>query len=1221
MRNLQFVLISLLCIMIIIPLDNMPLKTSSAATIDVSQMSPKNIVRGSSEINLLFSYDPSEKKIITQDLNQYKPSKIHFYRNFPVGLVTLPMKTFSQIKKTSPELYSRLHLSQRIKVLPSLEDFQSQIKGKNQLPSYTPPSEIINATKLWNNGIDGSKVKIAIIDSGISSNLPNQDFKGRIVYEKSFIEDEEDTQDFHGHGTHVAGIAAGAGLFKGIAPNADLLNLKAADMSGHSTQEAMLAAIDEAINQEVHVISISIGFGRSSPWGSGDELTLAVDKAVDAGIVVVVAAGNEGSEDELASISSPASSKKVITVGATNGSSNVASYSSRGPSFNYKVDPDVVAPGTQILAPLAPGGILELAYESLVGVELGDYITLSGTSMATPVVSGAVALLKHQFPQITPSAIRAALQESAVDLQESYYTQGSGLVNVGKASTILEQSKQTGGFALISSLPKAKNDKPVEFAERIAFPGDHTQIGMSFVTGKGGSISWDISNSIEKFVIFNSSTHIQSNAGYFEKSLNITVPFDIAPGTYQGNFSYTFLGTTHSIPLTFTISNPKSKIYWDTHYTGKDDSTFFNYRGLDEFITSNYQFDINEYETTLTWLNLSQNNVLVLTDLEYTISEKELSYVSQFHNQKGSILLITSVFPYFNPDPYSRVIETLGVPVDISDRLDLVNYTDDGRNRDAIPLNPQEEITWEKGNPLFEKVDYMPFKMGTAFKADQDGSTLKHQAWINDQSYLVAAAYEPVNKGKVLILGSELWFSPSFLSTNNGQNFTKNVFNWLKPETGLVVNSQISPSHQLEISAYYKDQSPLSINISFSNGSYLGNSLLYNTTLSHHRLVVDLGEKQNQVISVSIKTGTIKLIEFDIFDINILPEIQDIKIEYSSSSNVLIPSWVDELSYDSIIDQGINFTLTHSGSVASILLISNQFEDTLEVMVPPLDVMKEIVLETELVNVSDTLQFLSWSIPENYSTGFYSYELQVWGKIDSNDTVLLKVERGSFFIPDPEPSFNAKSTIGGRTLNYFSEIETIADIPAWNPGDTIELRLIGQDDNSDEFKVHLQFIHLYFWYADRLVLDYFEIPKSIFNASENIGTFNVPRNPIPLPDLEGYDLEINNQIFALLIFIRDAQGNYDVEVVFFLISTSIDIDPILLLVIGVFAIAIISGAAILIRKRTSYRTYRYPVLDTYQTRYDPSTLERAPGIRKFCHNCGEVIIPGAKFCSMCGTKI
>ncbi|UCG89994.1 MAG: S8 family serine peptidase, partial [Candidatus Heimdallarchaeota archaeon] len=1040
------------------------------------------------------------------------------------------------IQKTYPDIYSRLQISQHTKVIPSIEQLNPQMVSESQQPIYIPPSEIINTSALWNEGVDGKNVKIAIIDSGIDGDPPHGDFEGRIVYEESFIkakygyssESEEDTQDYHGHGTHVAGIAAGGGsTYRGVAYNADLVNLKAADMSGHSTQEAMLAAIDEAIDQSVDIISISIGFGQSSPWGSGDELTLAVDSAVDAGISVVIAAGNEGSDDELASIGSPASARKAITVGATNGSYNIASFSSRGPSFNFKVDPDVVAPGVQIIAPLAPGCLIELAYESLVNVELEDYMILSGTSMATPVVSGAVALLKQQYPQATPLAIRAALQESAVDMNESLYTQGSGLVNVGRASELLKLSELSRGFNIISSLPRAENDKPIEFAERVAFPGDHARMGISFITGTGGTITWDISSSIEKFIAFNRSLHVQSTAGYFEKSLNITIPLNTAPGTYHGNISYTFHGTKNVIPLAFTLNNPNSKIYWDTHYTGKDDSPFFNYRALDGFLVSNLQFDMNEYESTLTWQNLSQNNILVLTDLEYPISEEELNSITKFHNQGGSILLVTSAFPYFNLDAYSRLSSDLGIPVNFTDRLDLVNYTDNGRNRNIIPLSPQEvEVNWEVGNPLFEGVNEIPLKMGTAFTSNQNDLSLKYQAWVMDQSYLVAAAFEPIDgKGKVLILGSEPWLYSSFLSTDDGQHFVSNIFNWLKPDNGLTVNSQISPSRQLEISAYYSNESILSVEI--SNGSSpLESSLIFNTTLQHHRLVVPLGEISNQRISVSIKNGQLTLKEFDFFDFSGLPEVKELQIDFSASSNVILPSWADEDSYDFVIDKGINFFLSHStsSSVQSILLISNQLEDTLDVIIPPLDTLEEIVNETVLSIDSDTQQSLYWPVPVNFSTGHYSYEIQIWVEI-GNFTVLLKTERGSFIIPDPEPTFNTKSMIKGQSIDYYRDIETSADIPSWNPGETIELRLIGQDTNSHEFTAHVQLIHYYLWFVDRTVLDYFEIPRSTLNKSENIGKFIVPNRPIPLSD-DDYELEIDNQLYIFLIFIRDAQGNY-----------------------------------------------------------------------------------------------
>lgn len=1219
--------------MIILPLHNMP-QESSDTTFQNINFSPQIVGQEPSKVNLLFSYNPSEKNLITQVLNQFNPLYLHLYRNFPIGFVTYQENTLPIIQKTYPNIYSRLKISQQSQVIPSIEEFKPQKMSGTQQSSYVPPSEIINAGTLWNKGFDGKNVKIAIIDSGIDGDPAQGDFEGRIIYEESFIKaeygfssgSEEDARDYHGHGTHVAGIAAGAGsTYRGIAYNADLVNLKAADMSGYSTKEAMLAALDEAIAQSVHVISISIGFEKSSPWGSGDELTQAVDSAVDAGITVVIAAGNEGSNDELASIGSPGSARKAITVGATNGSYNVASFSSRGPSFDFKVDPDVVAPGVQIIAPLAHGCIIELAYESLVGVELGDYVSLSGTSMATPVVSGAVALLKQQYTIATPAAIRAALQESAVDMNEDLYTQGSGLINVGRASELLKSTEQSNGFTLISSLPKAKSDKPIEFAERVAFPGDKTQMDISFMTGIGGTISWDISESIAKFIEFNLSSQVQSSAGYFDRSLNLTIPLNTAPGTYHGNISYTFQGIKHVIPLVFTINNPNSKIYWDTYYTGKDDSPFFNYRALDDLLTTNLHFDMNEYENTITWENLSQNNILVLTDLEYPLSEEELTTIFKFHNQGGSILLVTSAFPYFNLDAYSRLSADLSIPVNFTDRLDLVNYTDNGRNRKAIPLSSQGvDIYWEEGNPLFEEVNQIPFKMGTAFTSNQNDLTLKYQAWVKDQSYLVAAAFEPIEKGKVLILGSELWLYSSFISTDDGQNFVRNIFEWLKPENGLIINSQISPNHQLEISGYYSSESPLSVEIKLSNGStLLESSLLYNATLQHHHLVIPLGEPTNQTISISIKNGQVTLKEFVFFDFNDLPEVEEIQIVFSASSDVILPSWVSEDSYDFVIDEGIEIFINHSVSseVQSTLLISNQLEDTLDVINPPLESLEEIVNETVLSLDSNTQQSLYWPVPANFSTGYYSYEIQVW--VEKNDyTVLINTKRGFFIISDPEPTFNAQSAIKGQTIEYYRDIESSADIPTWNPGETIELRLIGQDINSYEFTVYVQLIHYYLWLVDRTVLDYFEIPRSTLNKSENIGSFVIPNRPIPLPG-EEYELEINNQLYIFLIFLRDAQGNYDIEAIFFIIGTSFyfDIDPFFLVLFGILALAVVVGIVILIQKRASHRTYPYSVVGPYSTQYQPSGSEKSPLIRKYCHNCGALVVPEAKFCSTCGTNL
>ncbi|MHA2074350.1 MAG: S8 family peptidase, partial [Candidatus Hodarchaeales archaeon] len=628
-----------------------------------------------SSINFLFQYSSSsEKEEIIDSLKPFDPSFFHFYRNFPIGLVSLKQNMLQNLHRLDPTLKSLLQQSRNFQVLPSIEKLAPQALASIQQSIYTPPPVIISAPALWENGIDGTNSKIAIIDSGIDST--HEDFDNRIVFEKSFVSEtfgfseDETPQDLHGHGTHVAGIAAGSdSSFPGVAYKAELYNLKVANLAGSSTQEALLEAVDEAIAQNVDVISISLGFSTSNPWGSGDLLTLALDNAVESGISVVTSAGNDGNEGEYASITTPASTHKGISVGATNGSTNIVEFSSRGPSYDYKVDPDVVAPGYQIAAPLASGGVLEIAYESIVGIDFNNYIILSGTSMAAPVVSGAIALLKQQFPTASPSAIRAALQESARFMNgESLYVQGSGLIDVNEASGLLQRSNIDSKFEIISSLPRAQFENSIELVERIRYPGDTAHLGISLVNGKEGTITWDISESIRDFIEIDSSPVSLSEGDYHHMIVNVSVPFSTAPSIYSGNISYSYLGKNYFLPLEFTIDNPKANIYLYSHDSYSDDSEFYNYRSLGNLLSEN-KFDMNDYSNTITWENLSKSDIMIISDLEYPLSNQEISYISNFHNNNGSILLVTSAFPYFNPDPYEQIAEILDLPIFFSDSV------------------------------------------------------------------------------------------------------------------------------------------------------------------------------------------------------------------------------------------------------------------------------------------------------------------------------------------------------------------------------------------------------------------------------------------------------------------------------------------------------------------------------------------------------------------------
>jgi len=300
-----------------------------------------------------------------------------------------------------------------------------------------------NAPAAWNAGWDGTGVGVAVIDSGIYGHpdlLSARTGQSRVVYRKSFIGGVQN--DDFGHGTHVAGIVGGTGatsnvpgsphVLRGIAPNANLLDLRVLDQNGASNDSVVIAAIQSAValkgRYNVRVINLSLGRPIYESC-SLDPLCQAAEAAWNQGIVVVAAAGNLG-RNGYSTVLSPGNSPHAITVGAmktletyTRNDDLIASYSSRGPTYiDWTVKPDIVAPGNLVVSLLAPGSTLANAfpgnvinpsYYGLSGAGPAEYMRLSGTSMATPVVSGIVALMLQKDPFLGPDTIKARLMKTA----------------------------------------------------------------------------------------------------------------------------------------------------------------------------------------------------------------------------------------------------------------------------------------------------------------------------------------------------------------------------------------------------------------------------------------------------------------------------------------------------------------------------------------------------------------------------------------------------------------------------------------------------------------------------------------------------------------------------------------------------------------------------------------------------------------------------------------
>ena len=321
-------------------------------------------------------------------------------------------------------------------------------------------------------GYDGAGVGVAIIDSGSAATLDDlSDWVGR-QRRASISSSISSTAgrapyDDYGHGTHVAGIIAGngfdsGGLRTGIAPGARLIVLKVLDESGQGRISDVIAAIDYAIAQKdafnIRVINLSVATGVYESYDV-DPLTLAAQRAVNAGIVVVAAAGNYGRAPQggtrYGGITAPGNAPWVLTVGASShmgtvdrADDTIAAFSSRGPTaINYVAKPDVVAPGVGIESLSDPDSafyVTKAAYllNGTVPTWYLPYLSLSGTSMAAPVVTGTVALMLQANPNLTPNAVKAILEYTAQ--QYAGYdrlTQGAGFLNAKGAVELARYSR------------------------------------------------------------------------------------------------------------------------------------------------------------------------------------------------------------------------------------------------------------------------------------------------------------------------------------------------------------------------------------------------------------------------------------------------------------------------------------------------------------------------------------------------------------------------------------------------------------------------------------------------------------------------------------------------------------------------------------------------------------------------------------------------------------
>jgi PKD repeat protein len=287
----------------------------------------------------------------------------------------------------------------------------------------------IGADKVHTTGVTGSGVRVCIVDTGVDDSHPAL---SPLVAEKDFVNDDNNAMDDHGHGTHVAGIVASKDpTVKGVAPGVSLMAAKVMDSKGTGWSSDVISGIEWCVNNGADVINMSLGGGSYATACDNEPLAKAANTAVDRGVVVVAASGNNGYANALVS---PACGSKVISVGAVWKDDSWATFSNGG------IILDVVAPGVSIRSTHL----------------LGSFKYLSGTSMASPHVAGVSALLLAANPSLTPSDVDTILKTTAVDLGTAGFDTTFGYGRVDAYSAYLAASG--------SESPPAENAAPTAHA-------------------------------------------------------------------------------------------------------------------------------------------------------------------------------------------------------------------------------------------------------------------------------------------------------------------------------------------------------------------------------------------------------------------------------------------------------------------------------------------------------------------------------------------------------------------------------------------------------------------------------------------------------------------------------------------------------------------------------------------------------------------------------------
>ncbi|MDJ0904510.1 MAG: S8 family peptidase [Woeseiaceae bacterium] len=492
--------------------DERPARSAQAAAMAKmsSQVAALAASGGNAPVELIVSYDDYPQLFEDGRIESLGGEVVRRYSIIEQLAVRLPADAL--IDLAVDDSVDRVSLDETVRVTAatllssSAPELQSSALASNR-PVYPSP----------NRSFNGRYINVAMIDTGVASHV---DLTGR-VQQFSFLDGESpdveidgelsgveynSLRDGYGHGTHVAGILSATGKSSGgkytaMATGANILSLQVLDDNGLGQTSDVIAALDWLLQYgqyfDIDVVNMSLGKPVTES-NTTDPLVLAVEALWDSGMVVVVAAGNQGN-DGYFTVTSPGNSRKVITVGSLtdNGTGTdfsddyVSTFSSRGPTpGDFVVKPDLVAPGNRLVSTIPSSSTLgDLLPDRMVACSMGDecddYFMLSGTSMAAPMVSATAALMLQKDPSLTPATVKARLMRSARKYGHSPIDAGAGLLDVDAA---LNEANTVSGEALSPLMQQDPATGATLIQETGVLWGD-TIWGSGYLWTDGGGIN------------------------------------------------------------------------------------------------------------------------------------------------------------------------------------------------------------------------------------------------------------------------------------------------------------------------------------------------------------------------------------------------------------------------------------------------------------------------------------------------------------------------------------------------------------------------------------------------------------------------------------------------------------------------------------------------------------------------------------------------------------